>query len=831
MNAHALQLLEYERVLDVVAGRATSSLGVAHVRALRPRTEVEPLRAEHARVDAMRALRGRADGWAPHPIPDLTVALQRLRAAGSAWSGAELLEGAQLLASSRQTRAALEAVAGEDTIRPLAMFIARLLVARAPEEAIARAMDADGEVRDDASPLLRRLRRELRGAEGELIQLLERTLARLDAHARVPDMSVTVRNGRYVIPVRREGRGAVGGIVHDASSTGATLFVEPPAAVEMGNRIREMEAEARREVDRILAELTDGLRPLREAMTGALAALVELDSLSARARYANEYGCAPPTLVAAGDGLELRSARHPLLLARGGEQAVVPFDLLLAAHERTLLLSGPNTGGKTVLLKAVGLMSAMVQAGIPAPVGAGSRIPIYDGIYADIGDEQSIEASLSTFSAHLKNLATILTHASPSSLVLIDELGSGTDPAEGAALGSAILEELTGRGTLTVATTHLGALKLLATENAAIVNASLQFDEAALAPTYRLVKGVPGRSYGLSIARRLALPAHLLDRAEARLPRGERDLGELVADVERRSADLGDRERDVAMRAARADVRAEELAAREARVRERERDVERESRRDARTYVLEARAQIDRVIAELRASAADETPQNVEDAARAARRSVEALAATHAAALADMEAQGVAASELVNRAARHGERAGGAGRASPGAAASGRASGTASGTASGALGVGDLVAVGTLGGRQGRVVEVRDGAAVVVVGGVKLTLPRASLERAPEQARPVDAAHSHVGTLPDVKAPTEIDVRGMRADEAEQTVLQAIDAAVRADLRIVRIVHGKGTGALRERVGEMLRGDTRVRSFRLGAWNEGGAGVTVAELV
>src|SRR6476469_6177258 len=270
--------------------------------------------------------------------------------------------------------------------------------------------------------------------------------------------------------------------------------------------------------------------------------------------------------------------------APGG--TVIPFDLEMSASERTLLLSGPNTGGKTVLLKAVGLISALAQSGIPAPVGAESRIPIFDDCFADIGDEQSIQASLSTFSAHLRNLGEILANATAESLVLIDELGSGTDPAEGAALGAAILDALTARGVFTIATTHLGALKLLATENSGVVNGSLQFDSVALAPTYRLIKGIPGRSYGLSIARRLQLPEDVLVRAEARLSTGERDVAALLGDLEERERRLTAREESVEYDASRAAARLERIEARNIALREAERALERRAREDARRLLL-----------------------------------------------------------------------------------------------------------------------------------------------------------------------------------------------------------------------------------------------------
>ena len=798
MNAHALRVLEYPRVLDLVAGRATSDLGAARVRALEPRTEREWLEREHARVAAMRTLIQGDQPWRPEPLPDVAGPLSRLRVEGATWNGAELLAGGQLLRSSRRTREALT-----DERRPavaramLESFTPRLVVAKPVEDAIDRALHDDGSVRDDASPALRRVRRELRASEGELVRLLERIMERLEPHHRVSDMSVTVRDGRYVIPVRREGRGSLGGIVHGASATGATLFIEPPAAVEFGNRIRELEAEEREEIERILAELTGALRPLREAMIDATDALAELDSLFGRARFANDFACAGVTLVPACDGFVLREGRHPLLVAQGIE--VVPFDLEMTASERTLLVSGPNTGGKTVLLKAIGLLSAIAQSGIPAPVAAESRIAIYDDFFADIGDEQSIEASLSTFSAHLKNLSEILRLASPDSLVLIDELGSGTDPVEGAALGWAVLEELTQRSTMTVATTHLGTLKELATSVAGVVNASLQFDADLLAPTYRLIKGVPGRSYGISIARRLQLPAHVVARAEERVPQQERDVAALIEQLEQRDEALSARERETAEVLDDARQRIAELARRERNVRDRERNVERESRQEARRYLLDARQEIQRTLRDLKKKESDA----LDEAGREARQHAEQLAAKQAAELERLDR------EEANVARRN------ATRAPPPAGQR-------------AIAAGEWVDVATLGGKAARVIELRDGSAVVAVGALKMTVPLSALT--PSEAAPAETTATWSGDLPEVEAATEIDVRGMRADEVETIVMQALDSAVRADMRSLRIIHGKGTGALRERVTEMLRKDTRVKHFRLGAWNEGGAGVTVAEL-
>jgi len=803
-GGHALTVLEFSRVLDLVAGHASSAAGAARTRQLQPLLSEREVAGEHARVEAMRAMVGSEAGWNPEPIPDLAAALGRLRVEGTAWTALELRAAVTLLLSSRRALDALhDKTLADGVTAPLESLAASLVRDPETEREIDRVIKDDATVRDDASPLLRRVRKELRGAAADLVRMLERLMAKLEPHHRVEDASVTVRNGRYVIPVRREGRGAVGGIVHDMSSSGSTLFVEPPAAVEASNRMRELEAEELRETERILLEVTDRLRPHRDALVATLDALVTLDSLYARARYAIAYGCAPVVLALCGTGFSILDGRHPLLLARD-RASVVPFALTMDRGEHTLLVSGPNTGGKTVLLKAIALLSLMAQSGIPAPVGLGSKIALFDRFFADIGDEQSIEASLSTFSAHLRNLTEIVRDATAQSLVLIDELGSGTDPVEGAALGGAIIETLTRRGTTSIATTHLGALKELAHEVPGVVNASLQFDAIALAPTFRLVKGVPGRSYGLSIARRLAMPEEVLRNAEARVPKGERDVAALLEDLEARQKAIEEREKAADAHHDATVARAERVDEREKVVREKERELERAARSDARRYLLDARHEIEKTIKELRAAGAEQ----IETAAAAARRAAEQKAAEAGEALRALD-EATAMED-------------------------GRSKMEVARAEAGRIEVGASVAVATLGGKTGRVVEMRGRDAVVAVGAMKLTVPLKTLKRVSKRALEavtrLEIAVPLIGDQPDVEVKHEVDLRGMRVDEADIAVTQAVDAAVRADLGALRIIHGKGTGALRERVAELLSGDKRVRTFRMGAWNEGGAGVTIAEL-
>ena len=789
MNSHALAILEFPQALALVAGRAQSSLGAERVRSLAPILELDEIRAEHRRVGAVRSLLAAEEPWRPESVPDARSALSRLAVANSSLAAADFIPLGGLLSVSRRTRDVLTRDRfPEVTLALISHLTSAMASEQRLETAIARVVDEEGEVKDDASPALRKIRREMRGAQGELIKLLEKTMAALEPSQRVNDMSVTLRNGRYVIPVRRDAKDSIGGIVHDASSTGGTLFVEPPAAVAAGNRIRELESEEVAEIDRILSELTDAVRPARDQMEAALEALVELDSLVARARYGHDVAAGSVDFAPSAGGFSIAEGRHPLLVAQGIE--VVPFDLQMSASERTLLVSGPNTGGKTVLLKALGLLSVLAQSGVPVPAASGSMIPVFDDIYADVGDEQSIAASLSTFSAHLKNLSEILLRASPDSLVLIDELGSGTDPVEGAALGGAILETLTRRGAFTVATTHLGALKELPSEVPGIVNASLQFDGAALAPTYRLVKGVPGGSYGISIARRLHLPEEVLVRAEERVPQSERRVSALVDELERRERALAETERELGEISERASAGLHRVNEREQDVRARERALERQSRGEARRYLLEARAEVEAAIRDLRSASSDE------GAARDARRRVEQLAERHSTALRELDETREEASDA--------------------APAEG-------------IEVGDLVEAPALGAKPARVVEIRGDDAVVAVGSIKLAVPLDSLRKSSAKPAP-EVRVSVKGAMPEVEAKTEIDLRGLRAGEIEAEVMHAVDAAVRADLKTLRIIHGKGTGALRERVAEMLSKESRVSAFRLGAWNEGGTGVTVAEI-
>ncbi len=789
MNPHALEVLDLASALELVGERASTSLGRDALTGLRPSTDRAWVVAELARVGAVMAFCDSKPSWGMPPLPDPRPGLQRMKVDGGVLEPTELHRLGALLEAGRLVGEGLDEGSVPAVLEPVR---ARLLGDADIEQAIARAVDAQGEMLDTASKELRRIRAAARSAHTRIVRALEGYVRTLPSRFVVEDASVTVRDGRYVIPLRREGRGHVGGVVHDESATGATVFVEPPVAVEAMNDLRDLERDEQREIQRILRGFSERLRPLAPALVGSLRALVEFDTLLARARAALMWRADPPEILPdPGEGLRLVGARHPGLLAKGVD--VVPYDLVLAPSERTMVVSGPNTGGKSVFLKALGLVAALTQCGVVPPVRKGTALPVFDDLYADIGDGQSIADDLSTFSAHLETLREILDSAGSRSLVLVDEMGTGTDPVEGAALSRAVLEELTSRGGLTVVTSHLGALKTLDAEGSGVVNASLQFDSEAMAPTYRLIKGRPGRSYGLVIARRLGFPAPILGRAQALVDDGSASLDDLLERLERREAQaeaLVDR----------LEGREEEVIAREKSVEDRERDVgvrekgaERKAKEEARELLLAARSEVEAAIREVREAGTEAA----DEAARRARRRVEEAARRH----------------VVDE--RGGLRREGVGL-SPG------------------------VRVRLPGGAtKGTVLELRDDRVVVEVSGLRMEMAAADVVPVEGGGRGGQSAaaggvsprvreRGWAGDLPDPSA--EVDLRGLRVDEVALPLGRGLDAAVLGGLSELRVIHGKGTGAVRARTHELLERDGRVQGFRLGVHGEGGGGVTVVRL-
>ena len=780
--------LELERALSIVAGWAAGPLGVESILARRPKIDLADIDRDLELVREGIALLRDPEGFDIVAAPEIRSALDRLRIEGSVLDGTDLLALKNALTASRIVALELKRVSSRG---PMIGGLAVPVPERRIETRLESSLDEQGELVDNASPGLLRARRAVQAAREKLIKKLESMLRGAEPGAVPSGASVTMRNGRYVIPVRRDARARPTGIVHDESGSAGTLFIEPSDAIDLGNGLREAISDEAREVLAVLRELTDLLRPHHEQIRAAHAMCIAADDLQARARYARSVDGEVPAIGAPGSPIELRKARHPVLLAQAGD--AVPFDLVLDRGERTLVISGPNAGGKTVLLKAVGLSVALVQCGIVPPFGTGSRVPVCTRIIADIGDHQSIAANLSTFSAHLATLREIFAGADGGTLVLLDELGSGTDPSEGAALAWATLETLHARGTLTLATTHLGALKTLASSLAGVVNGSMEFDAATLSPTYRFQKGVPGRSYGLAIARRLGVDSAVLARAEAQVPERERALEALLHDVERRDQSIRAREAEVKEREDVAASRLENLEARETLATERETDLRRQekdadqrARKQARDYLLDARNRVEAAIA---AAGQARGEADVKDARRLIEEAV--------AGLSDRLTVGPS---------------------------DGLAVGPSDGLTEGAR-------VRLSSGTVARVEEIRERRVTVVAGNVRMRIPKEEIVAIVEddpKARRSDGQTVRPSDR-EAEASFEIDLRGMRADEAEGVVLSALDAAISADNPFLRIIHGKGTGAVRDRVHSVLKGDRRVSRYALAPANQGGSGATIVE--
>jgi DNA mismatch repair protein MutS2 len=715
-------------------------------------------------------------------VPDVRLILDRCRADGTVLEGAELVQIVSLLeASPRLTSYGRGA-------RPLASAIASLTEAlpTAPvlRDALRKALDDDGAVTDQASPRLSRLRREIRERRRRIVADLERLLQSSDA---VAERFVTLRHGRYVIPIRADAR--VRGIVHDRSQSGQTLFMEPESVVDANNDLVDLVRAEEQETTRILADLTAAVRARVDDLAALLEAIGDLDWIFCRAHAAERMAATAP-IISTDRNVCLRGARHPLLLAQSWDDAarpVVPVDLELDRDHPLLIITGPNAGGKTIALKTLALCALMTQVGCHVPSAEGSRLPVFAGLHAIIGDDQSVANNLSTFSAFVKQVREILDVVDEGSLVLLDELGAGTDPDEGAALAQAILEELDARGALVMATTHLEPLKAFASTWPHARNASVEFDTVTLAPTFRLLYDRPGQSYALAIAARLGLAPELIARAHAHRSEQAARLSELLERMQAQAR--SEAERAIALERKEAETSARLAAAREA-------EATAEAR--ARTIVTRAKTEAAALVAEIRRAIAAEW-----DKLKQTERSKRSLEESRRR-LADVVAR---VTDLPEPPV--GEAPGPAAALTPGAAVSAEH-----------LGV------------RGELVAVAGSTATVRSGNITLRVPLHALRPAagpgPFTTVPRRAGGTRVPERTGVSP--ELHLIGHTTDEARDLVEHYLDDAFVAGLPSVRLVHGKGTGALRKAVRDLLAGHPLVQSFREGEPSEGGSGATVAEL-
>ena len=791
----SIRTLELPAVLELLARHAVSDEAKARCLRLRPSTEAAAVEHLLDETDAAKVRVGLHGSPSFAGVKDVSRPLDRADH-GGVLNTRELLDIAGVLTAARRVSDYDAERQGEATA--IDRLFSALHVNRYLEDKIRNAILDEETIADTASPELADIRRSMRAAASKGRQILQRIISSPSYAKVLQEALITQRDGRFVVPVKAECKGSLPGLVHDVSSSGATLFVEPMGVVQANNELKELQAKEDKEIDRVLRILSGECAAQRENILYDYDLLVQLDTIFARAQLSYAMDAGRP-LVRKRGGIDLKRARHPLL----DPAKAVPVTVSLGGAYDTLVITGPNTGGKTVTLKTLGLLSLMAQCGLHIPAGDQSAVQVFTRILADVGDEQSIEQSLSTFSAHMANTVEILQQADDRSLILFDELGAGTDPVEGAALAIAIIQDVRAKGALTAATTHYAELKTFAMTTAGVENASCEFDVQTLRPTYRLLIGIPGKSNAFAISRRLGLGESVIENAKTQMDSESVRFEDVLTQLEEKRQRL-----EKAQGEADRLWRQREEDARKARTFREQMEKAKDNARskgetEARRIVQQAQRQADEVFAELeqlrRQQRADY--QSVNDRKADIRRRLN-------------EAE----SELHRR----------DGSAEPIPAPTRP------------IAVGDTVELSGV--RTGATVLAvnGDGTLLLQAGKMKMTVKAAQvrlLETAEEvekkKKQPDAARQRSSGTVTlntGARASAELDIRGLETLEAESVVENYLDAASRAKLGSVTIIHGKGTGALRAAVHQMLKKNRQVKSFRLGRYGEGEAGVTVVEL-
>ncbi|WP_449600239.1 endonuclease MutS2 [Paenibacillus sp. Marseille-Q9583] len=787
MDDKILHTLEYRKILNKLMQYTQTSMGRMTAEQLRPSGDFEGVKKllqatdEAANVDRLKGIPSFGG------ISDIRAALKRASIGGMLGT-TELLAVGTTIGGARRVKRFLAAMHEEEKIEFLFSLSDVLSEQKHVEDAIRLCIDENADVLDTASSELATIRRELRGGETRIREKLDSMIRSSSVAKMLQDQLVTIRGDRFVIPVKAEYRAHFGGIVHDQSGSGATLFIEPESIVAMNNKLRETRLREEREIEIILHRLTALVADIAEEMTYDIDILGELDFIFSKARLARDMKATQPRMNDRGY-LKLRKGRHPLIPA----EHVVPLDVELGNQYSSIIVTGPNTGGKTVTLKTIGLLSLMSMSGLFIPAEEGSQMCVFDAIYADIGDEQSIEQSLSTFSSHMTNIISILRRMTPKSLILLDEVGAGTDPAEGSALAIAILEHIHRTECRMVATTHYSELKAYAYERKGVINASMEFDVQSLSPTYRLLIGVPGRSNAFAIAERLGLPGAILEHARGEVKEEDLRVEHMIASLEEnRLGAEQEHERAESIRREVEELRSRQQQELEKLESQRDKRLEK-AEKDASAILEKARKEAEEIISDLRRLAMEEGASVKEHKLIEARRRLDD---------AEPSPRKKAATRKPAKAPR-------------------------------TIGPGDEVKVDNLN-QKGFVVELSGSKeAVVQFGIMKMKVSLDDLELLSSKAASVPTPLRQATTVKrsrDENIRRELDLRGANLEEAIMETDRFIDEAFLGNLGQISIIHGKGTGVLRTGIQEYLRKHRHVKSYRLGNYNEGGAGVTVAEL-
>lgn len=793
MNERTFRVLEYDKIIDMLSGHTVSAPGREMAQNLLPYRERDKVISALSETEEALKIMIKY-GMSPlGAFPDIRSHLRRVEKR-AILGPEELLEIGHVLRTCARLK---EAFKSRDGLNEAGLTIIPGLVYQLKSHnelmnEILRCIEPDGRIADSASPELHDIRRNIIRCQEKIKELLNGYIQSPQYQKFLQEPIVTIRNGRYVIPVKQEYRSSMPGLVHDQSASGATLFIEPMAVVEANNKLKEWMLKEEQEIKRILSRLTEEVWKVREDISSSFEILSRLDFIFAKGKLGHSMKGVVPRIVDGGK-VNIVNGRHPLI----PEHQVVPISLNLGYDFNTLVITGPNTGGKTVTLKTVGLFVLMAQAGLCLPADYGTEIGVFKKVFADIGDEQSIEQNLSTFSSHMVNIVSIIDNVDRDSLVLLDELGAGTDPTEGAALAMAILEFLHNSGAKTVATTHYSQLKVFAMTKPGMENASMEFDVETLSPTFRLLIGVPGKSNAFQISKRLGLKEDIIEKAREFLTQEDIRFEDLISDLEYNRTKAREEREKAAKYLREIERERQRLAEKESDLEMARQQILRKAREEARMILRQAKEEADQIIKELnrlsQVAAERERNRVIEQYRMKLKQSLDRL-----------ESELAKEPKLPHK---HHEPVK-------------------------EVRLGETVYISSLG-QKGQVLTLPDdnGEITVQVGIMKVAVKLSDIRRVDEGDNAATALMSAKKPSPRMTSVSpEIDLRGQTVDEALLNVDKYLDDAFLAGLKQVTIIHGKGTGALREGIHQYLRRHPHVSSFRLGKYGEGESGVTIVEL-
>lgn len=789
MNEKALRILEYNKIIDMLCESTVSGMGRDIALDLKPSNDLNEIKELLQETTEAVNLLLKKGNIPISGVQDIRMPLKKVKL-GSTLEPGELLKVADTLRAARRLKSFMNEDRGEESFPIIEYYIETLSPYKSIEESIGSAIISEEEISDNASPQLHSIRRKIKEKTASMREKLNHMISSPAYQKYLQDPIITVRGDRHVIPVKQEFRGNIPGIVHDQSASGATLFIEPMAIVEMNNDVKKLKLDEENEIERILRELTALIDEKYDSIKINMEILATLDFIFAKAKFSLELRCTEPRVNSQGI-VNIKKARHPLLKA----EVVVPIDIYVGETFNTLVITGPNTGGKTVTLKTIGLLTLMAQSGLHIPANDYSEVAVFDEVFADIGDEQSIEQSLSTFSSHMTNIVSILEQVTSNSLVLFDELGAGTDPTEGAALAMSILELLHKKNIRTAATTHYSELKIYALTTEGICNASVEFDVATLRPTYKLLIGIPGKSNAFEISRKLGLSDTVIKRAKEFMSQDDVKFEDLIKSLEddKRKAE---EERDTAARLkfelekakGEMDRKLEKLEAQKDRI-------VREAQREALEIVRNSKEEAEELIKELRDAIQKENEEKaamIEKSRLKVRQREDALE----------DKMGEALFKKTSSAPPKNIK------------------------------IGMSVKIVNLD-QKGSVLTLPDeeGNLTVQAGIMKINVNVNNLKVVEEEKeKPKKSGNVKVSSAKARSVATQIDLRGQTLDEALMNVDKYLDDAYLGSLPQVTIIHGKGTGVLRAGIMQLLKSHSHVKSYRSGGFGEGGIGATIVEI-